>query len=105
MPKKLPIWDERMIMIMDHCIESGLEKTQGSFLKGIGLRDQALKQIISGASSFRLKHIMAAAKKYNVDYNWIFGATSTMKRLPGKNALQNLKDAVKAVEAEMSRKK
>jgi hypothetical protein len=101
MAKKLPIWDQRMIMLMEHCIESDIEPSQKAFLHGLDMHEQAIAQIRGGRGSFTQDQILAAAKKYGVDINWIFGLSPNMKRSPGKSPLQNLKDAVKSIEAEI----
>lgn len=102
---KLPIWDQRMIMLMEHCLESGIEETQASFLNGIEVSQNVLSQIRDRKSSFRNKHILAAAKKYQIDINWIFGLSDSMKRSRSKDPLQNLKDAVKEIETEIKHRK
>src|SRR5262245_1709161 len=100
MPVKIAIWNQRMILLMRHCIDTQLCDTQKDFFSSIGFSPTALRQIREGTQSFTLEHIVAAAKKYKINVNWIMGLESEMFRAKKKNALQNLKDAVRAIEAE-----
>lgn len=100
MPTNLPIWDQRMILLMRHCVDSGICTSQADFLETIGLLPQGFTQVKNGQRSFTLEHIAAAARKYKVNVNWIMGLEETMFRAKKKSALQNLKDAVRAIEAE-----
>lgn len=98
---KLAIWNERMFLLMRHCLDNGQVNSQKDFLEVIGFSETNLRQVKLGQQSFRIEHFIAAAKKYKINMNWFFGLEPEMKRINGKNALQNLKDAVRAIEAEI----
>lgn len=100
---KLTIWDERMLLLMRHCIDKELVNSQKEFLSAIGFSETNLRQVKLGSQSFRIEHFVAAAKKYKINTNWFFGLEENMKRLNGKSALEVLKDAVRAIEADYKR--
>lgn len=100
---KLAIWNERMLLLMQHCLDKGQVESQKDFFEVIGFTETNLRQVKLGSQSFRIEHFVTAAKKYKINMNWFFGLDENMKRLNGKNALEVLKDAVRAVEAEMKR--
>lgn len=79
MATKLPIWDRRMLELMDHCIRNKSIK-QGSFMKLLGITATGtMKQIRDGRQSFRHQHFLIAAKKFNVSMDWFYGLSDTMK--------------------------
>jgi hypothetical protein len=96
---KLPVWDERMILLMRHCIEREISETQYDFLKSIGFAPTALKDVRNRERSFTVEQIHRAALKYGINVNWIFGLDGQMKRVPGKSPIKQLKEAVTAIEA------
>lgn len=104
MKKKLPIWDQRMLLLMDYCLANKLTGTREEFLQSIGMHKTGVYQVKRGVGSFRLEHFYAAAKKYSVNMNWFFGLDTEMifsrkkKALP---AITRLKEAVLAVEIEL----
>lgn len=95
----LPIYTQRMIIVMYYCVNNRSVPTQDAFLIDLDLHPQSLSQILSGKQSFRLKHILYVAKKYKIDCNYIFGFTDIIHRKPGKSAVQNLKAALSSVES------
>lgn len=101
MPAKLDIWNQRMLLLMQHSIDTNKIETQKDFLESLGLKDTALRPIRIGERGFTVQQIVTASKKYKVNASWILGLEQQMSITPKKNALQNLKDAVRAVEAEM----
>lgn len=96
---KLPIWNSRMILLMRHCIDLELVDTQKDFLESIGMAPSQLRQVRMGKQSFTIDQIVRAAKKYKISANWILGLSDEMMLKPGKSAMQQLKDAVRAIEA------
>lgn len=97
----LDTWNKRILLLMQHTIDSGLCDSQKAFLESIGFPPSGLRQVKSGAQGFTVGHIAKACKKYKVDANWVLGLSQEMKIQKGKTALQNLKDAVRAVEAQL----
>lgn len=98
---KLKLWNQRMIQFMDHCVQSGLVPTQRDFLESIGFPPTNIGQVRRGLQSFTLEHLRNASSKYQLNINWIVGLETDMKRRPAKTPIQQLKDAVKAVELSM----
>jgi len=87
---------------MYHCIDSKLCNNQKDFCKSIGIIDTAIRTIRSGTRSFTTEQMVTACKKYKINMNWITGFSSEMKSVKSKSALQNLKDAVRVVESELT---
>ena len=98
---KLIIWNERMLLFIDHCLEAGIVDTQRDFLESIGFPPTNIGQVRRGLQSFTLEHLRNASSKYQLNINWIVGLETDMKRRPAKTPIQQLKDAVKAVELSM----
>lgn len=45
----------------------------------VGINNSSvIKQISEGRSGFRHSHILAAAKEFNININWIYGLSETM---------------------------
>lgn len=106
MPAKLPIWDQRMLILMDHCLSTELVASQKEFLISVGMIPTGIRQVRKGIQSFTLEHLFAAGRKYNINMNWFFGFDDKMSR--GKNDLNPLlllKEAVVAVELEIKRRR
>lgn len=83
MPKKLPIWDQRMLLLMDHCISHKIKgiTSEGNFLKKVGINSiSTLTQIRNGKQSFRHIHLLKAANLLDINMNWLYGFSDTMKR-------------------------
>ena len=99
MPRR-PIYDERMLMLADYCQETGICDTQAAFLESIGFTPGNISNLRRGKQHFTVSHLIAAAKKYKVNLNWLCGLSEQMFMVNGKSSLQMLKEAVKAVEAE-----
>ena len=102
---KLKIWDQRILLLMRHCIDSQLCDTQKDFLESIGFQPTNLRQVRNGSQSFTLEQIHSAAEKYKINVNWIFGFGEEMRLKKSSDILTQLKDAVRAVEAEMIKDK
>lgn len=100
MPKKLPIYDQRMLILMEHCISSGIEKTKKSFCKRINFPETSLRAVRAGVHSFTIAQVTAAAIVYDINLNWLMGIDPNMKRNKSANAIDQLKDAVKQIEVE-----
>jgi hypothetical protein len=105
MAQKLPVWNSRMLLLMKHCIDTDECDSKKDFLENIGFEPTNLRDITSGTRSFTVKQIGAAATKYKINVNWIFGLEPGMKRSVKQSSIQILKDAVRSVEAEFGAKK
>ena len=80
MAGKLPIWDERMLQLMNFVIANNIKNcnSQALFCKVIGADAATIAQVRKNASSFRHKHVLAACKKFNVTADYIYGLSNTM---------------------------
>ena len=101
MATKLPIWDERMLQLLDFCIANRIKCTnQKEFCKLIDIGETAVKQIKDGKSSFRHQHILNAYKKLGVTPNYFYGLTKNMFDKPlEKLPLLMIKEAVRILES------
>lgn len=96
---KLQIWNVRMLIFIQHTLDTAKVKSQKEFLQSIGFADENIGSIRSGRASFTLTHFQACCKKHGANMNWFIGLSDEMMRKPGKTPLQQLKEAVRAVEA------
>lgn len=104
MPKKLPIWDHRMLLLMKHCIDTSICNSKKDFLETIGMLPQNLSDVINGNRSFTIRQMVKAATEFKVSMNWITGLDTEMKMTKGKSSIQQLREAVTAVEMELKAK-
>ena len=102
---KLAIWDQRILTLMRHCIDLQLCDTQKEFLESIGFQPTNLRQVKNGQQSFTLEQIQAAAIKYKINVNWIFGLDNEMRFKKSADVLVQLKDVVRALDADMKKNK
>lgn len=102
---KLKIWDQRVLVLMRHCIDLELCDTQKEFLETIGFQPTNLRQVKNGSQSFTLEQIHAAAVKYKINVNWIFGIDTEMRFKKSADTLTQLKDTIRALEATLKRDK
>lgn len=100
MALKLPIWDQRMLLLMKHCIDTEVCDNKADFLISIGMQPTNLNKLKAGERSFTVDQIAAAASKYKINVNWIFGLESEMKLKKPVSTITLLKDAVRSLEAE-----
>ena len=87
-----------MLLFIDHCLEAGIVDTQRDFLESIGFSYRNIAQLRTGKQGFTAEHMKAAALQYDLNVNWLMGLESNVKRKPAKSPIQQLRDAVKAVE-------
>lgn len=102
---KVKIWDQRILMLMRHCIDLELCNTQKEFLESINFQPTNLRQIRNGDQSFTLEQIHAAIVKYKINANWIFGIDTEMRFKKSADTLTQLKDSIRELEATMKRDK
>lgn len=108
MKQKLPLWDERMLLVMKYVISNGIKdiSTKTAFMQAIGFSSAAnLTQIKTGIQSFRLEHIQAACRLFKLDANYFLDdkCTSMFKQGKKSSAMQQLKEAVQAVGIELGK--
>lgn len=90
-----------MLQLMDHHISSGVCTSQNDFCSKIGLDPSAMWRIKNGSRGFTNEQIFEACKRFHVNPSWIYGFSTEMSIGKEKTALQRLREAVKAVEAEL----
>jgi hypothetical protein len=100
--KKLKIWNERILMIMQQEIDRGT--TQQEFLEGIDFVATNIGPVRKGERGFTVEQIYNVCHKYKINPSWIFGFSPEMKIKPAKNAVQQLEEAVVNIKAEIARK-
>jgi len=99
--KKMPIWDVRMLALMDFVIKNEIKKctTQLDFCNLIGLDKTAITQVRDLRSSFQHKHILTAWEVFGVSPNYFYGLTTAMFQKPVEpNPIMMIKEAVRILE-------
>lgn len=73
---KMPVWDSRMLDLMDRCIADKIKcTTQEEFCEIIKFNHRGLSQLRAGKASFRHEHIHTACKVFNKSPNYFYGFT------------------------------
>lgn len=87
MPKQ-PIWNTRMLELMEHCIYNRIRCTsQAEWCSLVGITPPGINQIRNtGKASFRHEHVLKAAKIFNVNINWIYGLSDERILKPEKSS-------------------
>ncbi len=90
MNQSLPIWNDNMLKLMDHCVHNKAVSSDSEFLSQIGFEPKNLHQVVSGKQGFTHKHFHAAAEIYNVDMNWFYGFSNRMRQKSKKETAMDL---------------
>ena len=93
MKKSMPIWDKRMIELMEFVCANKIKGITGKpqFIKAVGISQLAtIDQVKNGKQGFRPKHFYAASKLFDVSMEWFFGFTKTMKRTSKESSLRDI---------------
>lgn len=103
MATKLPVWDQRMLQLMDYAVTNKIKCTnQLQFCKLIGVDAATISQVKKKGSSFRHKHILTACKKFGIRPDYIYGFTNNMlaQDIPLKEytPTQLLQEALRLIE-------
>jgi len=99
--KELFIADERMLKLVDYILELNYKgySTQRSVCEAIGVHEVSIHMIRKGTQGFTTRHINAAANKFGVNINWIFGHSDRMFKKEGsESVIDLLKQAIAALE-------
>jgi len=103
MPAKLPIWDIRMIELMDYVVFNKLKKvdTTEKFRAIIGINNSTtINQVKKGKQSFTHTQLHKAAKHFNISMDWFYGFTDTMYRINSKlTATGMIKEGLRILES------
>lgn len=103
MAKKLKVQNERMLKLITWAVMAGKVNSESEFCDKIKYAKKNLFNIKNGHQSFTIEHVINACKFTGANANWILGMEPNMMRKPGKNAMELLREAVMAVEAEWSK--
>lgn len=76
----LPIFDKRMLELINLLISNQTIKSKQDFYNVIGIARQQGNSIKNGIGSFKSEHILKACSEYNVNSGWIFGFDSNVFR-------------------------
>jgi hypothetical protein len=98
-PRK-PVHTQRMLLLMRHCIDTGIVKTEKEWFTSVGAGNNNSSHIKRGTRSFTIHQLIRACKRYKVNMNWLCGLSEQMSLVNGKSAITLLREAVKAVEAQ-----
>jgi plasmid maintenance system antidote protein VapI len=101
---KLFISDQRMLDVMDYCIANNISgiTTQKEWCIMVGIEPSNINNVRKGLRGFTTEQLLSAGKQFGISMEYLFGFTNQMLRTEKKaTAIQLLKQAVRAVEAEM----
>lgn len=93
-----------MLQLMAWAIDKGICSTETEYLDRIGFGRTNIAVLRRGERRFTTAQIQAACELTAASADWIFGLSNSMKRDPGSKAIDQLKQAVIAVESELKRK-
>ena len=77
----LPIFDKRMLELIDLLISNQTIKSKQDFYNVIGIARQQGNSIKNGIGSFKSEHILKACNEFNINPGWIFGYEINVFRL------------------------
>lgn len=104
MAKKQFISDVRMLDLMAWAVRENKVANETEYMEKIGFPRTNISNVRRGTQSFTKEHILNACKLTGASADYIFGFNSSLKRKQERNPLDQLKDAVKAVETAMRKK-
>lgn len=96
------ITDQRMIQVMEYCVAGNIQgvKNRTQWSKAIGFSPMNWSGLMRGKRGFTNAQILAAAKLFDINLNWLFGLEENMLRTPESlSPLEAIKAAVTALEA------
>lgn len=101
MAKPLFITDERMLQLMEWAVQTGVAENETAFMAAIGFSRTNITNVRAGRQSFTREHILKACQLTGASADYIFGFTSQRLRKAPRRALDQLKEAVQAVELDL----
>jgi hypothetical protein len=93
-----------MFKLMNWAISTGLAKNDKDYFEKIGFQRTNISNVRRGHQSFSKDHIIAACKFTGANANWIFGIEPNMLRKDPKHPLDQIKQAVAALEVQLLKK-
>jgi DNA-binding transcriptional regulator YdaS (Cro superfamily) len=95
-----------MLQLWKYAVDNEMVADDDTFAERIGFDKNNLSNIRSGRQSFTHKHVMAAAKAWKINVNWMYGIEPNMFRDEKKlTPISMLKAAVIAIENSLAGKK
>lgn len=104
MPTKLFISNERMLLLMEWAIQTGIANNERDYLQQIGFPPTNISNARTGHQSFTKEHILKACEITGASADYIFGFTSQRLRKPARKSIDMLKETVHAIELELKKR-
>lgn len=101
MPKKLFITEERMLKLVDLAIRQGLARNKTDYFDKIGFPSKSERIVKAGRQGFTREQIYNACVLTGASADYVFGFTTVIRRKPKTKAIDQLKDAVMAIEIDL----
>ena len=98
---KLSIPDSRMLALLDWSLANKLVSTEKEYFEKIKFARTNISNIRRGHQSFTRDHILEACKFTGANANWILGLETNMMRKESKKPLDQIKQAIVALESEL----
>lgn len=96
---KLPISDERMLVLMAYAIDKGLAKNETEYLNLIVFPRNSIWNVKRGTQSFTRDQIYNACKLTGANANWVFGFETQMMRKEDKDPVKRLMQLALEIDA------
>jgi hypothetical protein len=97
---KLEIWNKRMLELMAMAIHTGKCENMRDWCDVIGFHESNITHIKQKTHSFRIQHIINAAKFMNTSVDWIVGLTNNMKtNYKTMSGIDLIKEGVRLIES------
>ena len=80
---KLPIWDERMLYLIDHVIKNKIKGIDSAekIITALKMPQRSIfNQVRNKKQSFRHEHFYKACELFDVPMDWFYGFTDKMKK-------------------------
>lgn len=99
--KSLPIWDVRVLRVLEDERAKNKKLTKKEFFENIGFSPSNFYDLRRGNRSFTHHQILATAKRYNRSIDWIYGLTEVAyrKEIPQQSISDTLIDIISRVKA------
>lgn len=101
---KLFISDQRMLQLMTWAVRKGIADNETDFLDRIGFVRNNLRRVKAGEQGFTKEHILNACELTGASADYIFGFTNMISRKQQRHPIEQLKEAVLAVELELKQR-
>ena len=104
--REIPIWDQRMLALMDAVVKEKKQGTNAEFLKSIGFNPSNIPQVRAGARSFTHRQFKAACELYNCSMDWFYGFSRIRQRKEEKQSpVAMIREALNLLEVSEKKQK